>query len=196
MDTYVVKRLDQAKLLTDPFKLKLLERFGGDPVTTKQVADLMGEKAPRLYRHVDALFDAGLLKLVEEKPKRGTVERYYTTIANRFEVDPEIFSPAADLKNEGLEMMRTLIRETESDLVRVFADPDMSASDPKTLPILMRFAIRGTDDEIQRLRDKLEEWLEESQSLADSRENTDDGTAYAGLLAFYPRPDESGGSKE
>ena len=75
MDTYVVKRLDQAKLLTDPFKLKLLEQFGGSPVTTKQVADQMGEKAPRLYRHVDALFDAGLLKLVEEKPKRGTVER-------------------------------------------------------------------------------------------------------------------------
>jgi DNA-binding transcriptional ArsR family regulator len=91
MDTYIVKRLDQAKLLTDPFKLKLLERFGGDPVTTKQVADQMGEKAPRLYRHVDALFDAGLLELVEEKPKRGTVERYFRTIASRFEVDPELF---------------------------------------------------------------------------------------------------------
>lgn len=196
MDTYVVKRLDQAKLLTDPFKLKLLERFGGDPVTTKQVADLMGEKAPRLYRHVDALFDAGLLKLVEERPKRGTVERYYTTIANRFEVDPEIFSPAADLKDEGLEMMRGLIRETESDLARVFANPDMSVSDPKTLPLLMRFAIRGTDDEIQRLRDKLEEWLEESQGLADNRENQDEGSAYSGLLAFYAQPDESGDSGE
>lgn len=196
MDTYIVKRLDQAKLLTDPFKLKLLERFGGEPVTTKQVADLMGEKAPRLYRHVDAMFDAGLLKLVEEKPKRGTVERYYQTIANRFEVDPELFMPAADHNDEGLEMMRALIRETESDLVRVFANPDMSASDRNSLPLLMRFAIRGTDDEIQRLRDKLEEWLEESQRLADTAENPDDGTAYAGLLAFYPRPDESGDSDE
>ena len=196
MDTYVVKRLDQAKLLTDPFKLKLLERFGGDPVTTKQVADLMGEKAPRLYRHVDALYDAGLLKLVEEKPKRGTIERYFTTIANRFEVDPEIFSPSADLKDEGLEMMRGLIRETESELVRVFSNPDMSASDPETLPILMRFAVRGSDAEIQRLRDKLEDWLDESQCLADSREGTADGTAYAGLLAFYPRPDDRGDSEE
>ena len=56
METYVVKRLEQAKLLTDPFKLKLLERFAGEPVTTKQVADRMGEKAPRLYRHVDAYY--------------------------------------------------------------------------------------------------------------------------------------------
>lgn len=196
MDTYVVKRLDQAKLLTDPFKLKLLERFGGSPVTTKQVADLMGEKAPRLYRHVDALFDAGLLKLVEEKPKRGTVERYYRTIANRFEVDPELFTPTAELKHEGLDMMRSLIRETESDLQRLLANPDMSASDPNSLPLLMRFAIRGTDDEIQRLRNKLEEWLEESQCLADRGEDRDEGTAYAGLLAFYPQPDGSGGTEE
>ena len=196
MDTYVVKRLDQAKLLTDPFKLKLLERFGGDPVTTKQVADLMGEKAPRLYRHVDALFDAGLLKLVEERPKRGTVERYYQTVAHRYEVDPELFAPAAELKVEGLEMVRNLIRETESDLVRVFADPELTPADRNRLPLLMRFAIRGTDDEIQRLRDKLEEWLDESQSLADSREDTDEGTAYAGLLAFYPQPDDGGGKKE
>ena len=89
MDTYVIKRLEQATLLSDPFKLKLLEGFAGKPSTTKQVADRMGEKAPRLYRHVDALVDEGLLTLVEEKPKRGTIERYYTTVAARFEVDPE-----------------------------------------------------------------------------------------------------------
>ncbi len=113
MDTYVVKRLDQAKLLTDPFKLKLMERFGGVPVTTKQVADRMGEKAPRLYRHVDALVDAGLLKLIEEKPKRGTVERYYQTIASRFEVDPELFATSAENLDEGVKIMRSLLRETE-----------------------------------------------------------------------------------
>ena len=70
MKTYVVKRLEQAKLLTDPFKLKLIEGFAGAPATTKQVADRLGEKAPRLYRHVDALVDEGLLILIEEKPKR------------------------------------------------------------------------------------------------------------------------------
>jgi DNA-binding transcriptional ArsR family regulator len=86
VETYVVRRLDQAKLLTDPFKLKLLQRFGGNPVTTKQVADQMGEKAPRLYRHVDALFDAGLLKLVEEKPKTETRHRGALLPYDRLEV--------------------------------------------------------------------------------------------------------------
>ena len=129
MDTYVVKRLEQAKLLTDPFKLKLLERFGGKPVTTKQVADRMGEKAPRLYRHVDALVDEGLLELVEEKPKRGTIERYYRTVATRFEVDPGLFSTSSGVGDDAVNMLRGLFRDTESDLVTLFdkyrdAEPD------------------------------------------------------------------------
>jgi DNA-binding transcriptional ArsR family regulator len=193
VSTYVVKRLDQAKLLTDPFKLTLLERFSGDPVTTKQVADQMGEKAPRLYRHVDALFDAGLLKLVKEKPKRGTVERYYRTIASRFEVDPELFTTSAENLDEGVEMMRSLLRETESELVRLFSSADKSTPDARPLPLLMRLAVRGTDDEIGRLRDKLDEWLNECEALAESGEGRNDGIAYAGLLAFYPQVDDRGG---
>jgi len=129
MSTYVVKSLEQAKLLTDPFKSKLLERFAGKPLTTKQVADLMGEKAPRLYRHVDALFAAGLLELVEEKPKRGTVERYLRTVASRFEVDPHLFAKS-DQPNEAVEMMRSLFRETEADLVHFLEQPEESFADP------------------------------------------------------------------
>jgi DNA-binding transcriptional ArsR family regulator len=190
MDTYVVKRLDQAKLLTDPFKLKLLERFGGKPVTTKQVADQMGEKAPRLYRHVDALFDAGLLKLVEEKPQRGTVERYFRTIASRFEVDPELFSTSAEQRGKGIEMMRSLFRETESDMVRLFSEEDDSHSDARPSPLLMRVAVRGSDAEIARLKEKLDEWLKECETLAETGEGREDGVAYSGLLAFYPQPDD------
>lgn len=195
MNTYVVKRLDQAKLLTDPFKLKLLEQFGRHPVTTKQVADQMGEKAPRLYRHVDALHDAGLLKLVEEKPKRGTIERYYRTVASRFEVDPELFATSAELENEGIEMMRALLRETESELVSLFSGTGNKICDDEQRPFLMRVSVRGTDDEISRLKQKLDEWLEECETVAGNEQEDDEGVTYAGLLAFYPQPDDKGRGK-
>ncbi|MDX1404829.1 MAG: helix-turn-helix domain-containing protein [Woeseiaceae bacterium] len=194
MKTHVVKRLDQAKLLTDPFKLKLLEQFGYRPVTTKQVADKMGEKAPRLYRHVDALFDAGLLELVEEKPKRGTVERYYRTIASRFEIDPELFAPSAERRNDAIDMMRTLLRDTESDLASIFSREQIDASDPARLPLLMRISVRGSDDEIRRLKQKLEEWLEECEELKDAEQPGDDASSYSGLLAFYRQPGDPDGT--
>lgn len=186
MSTYIVKSLEQAKLLTDPFKAKLLERFSGKPATTKQVADLMGEKAPRLYRHVDALFEAGLLELVQEKPKRGTVERYYRTVATRFEVDPHLFSKSPGQNKESIDMMRSLFRETEADLMRLLDQPEESLEEPAAQPLVFRATVSASKREIGRLRDKLEEWLEECDALAETGERSDDDVAYAGLVSFYP----------
>lgn len=196
MDTYIVRRLDQAKLLTDPFKLKLLEQFGSDPVTTKQVADQMGEKAPRLYRHVDALHDAGLLELVEEKPKRGTVERYFRTIASRFEVDPGLFATSPGHDNDAIDMMRSLIRETESELVSLYARLDGYPADRDQRPLLMRVSVSGTDDEIRRLKEKLNEWLEACDTVGQDGKTAGKETTYSGLVAFYPRPDVEAGDGE
>ena len=188
MGTYIVKRLEQAKLLTDPFKLKLIERFAGKPVTTKQVADRMGEKAPRLYRHVDALVAEGLLELVEEKPKRGTIERYYRTVADRFEIHPDLFMASDEGDADAPDMIRSLLRETESDLVKIFDAYKATGSSPNEdeLPIVMRIAVRGTPEEIQDLRKKLEDWHKESSQACGEREDSDDLESWSGLIAFYP----------
>ena len=187
MSTYVVKRLEQAKLLTDPFKLKLLEHFAGAPVTTKQVADRMGEKAPRLYRHVDALVAEHLLELVEEKPKRGTIERYYRTVAARFELDPDLFSPSSGHADASVEMVRTVLRDTQSELLQCFSelrDDDISEDD---LPMIAKFAFRGTQDEIREMRQKIEALLAEAAERCNEPHDTDEHVSYSGLVAFYPQ---------
>jgi predicted ArsR family transcriptional regulator len=188
LGTYIVKRIEQAKLLTDPFKLKLIERFAGKPVTTKQVADRMGEKAPRLYRHVDALVAEGLLELVEEKPKRGTIERYYRTVADRFEIHPDLFIASDEGDADARDMIRSLLRDTESDLVKIFDAYKAAGSSPNEdeLPIVMRIAVRGTSEEIQDLRKKLEDWHKESSQACGEREDSNDLESWSGLIAFYP----------
>lgn len=188
MQTYFVKRLEQAKLLTDPFKLQLLERFSGTPATTKQVADRMGEKAPRLYRHVDALVDEGLLELVEERPKRGTIERYYRTVADRFEVDPNLFSPSGEGAGEATEMIRSVFRDTETELVRVF-DALGSDADEESQPLVMKLAVRGSPKEIAELRRRLEDWLADCDTLCDRDPDDPSLVTWNALLTFYRRPD-------
>jgi len=155
------------------------------------VADKMGEKAPRLYRHVDALVEEGLLTLVEEKPKRGTIERYYKTVAERFEVDPELFSPATGNGDDTLDLMRTLIRDTESDLVSLFRQMGDSTPDPEAMPIVMKLGIRGTPAEIAELRGKLMEWLDDCENLVTDPDLEEQRESYSGLLAFYPRPESA-----
>ncbi len=188
MSTYIVRRIEQAKLLTDPFKLRLLERFAGTPATTKQVADRMGEKAPRLYRHVDALVAEHLLELVEEKPKRGTIERYYRTVADRFEVDPDLFASTSGHADESVDMVRSLLRDTESELIRCFGElRDTDVDDD--LPLVAKFAIRGTAEDIRVMRGKLEALLEDCGARCHDPEDPDDAVTYTGMVAFYPQQD-------
>ncbi len=189
MSTYLVKRLEQAKLLTDPFKLKLIERFAGEPATTKQVADRMGEKAPRLYRHVDALVDEGLLVLVEERPKRGTVERYYQTVADRFEIDPDLFETGREKADEATDLLKKVFRDVESEFIRVLRREQDAGTDPEDLPIAMRVGVRGTPEEIRELRNKLEEWLQYCGGLCSDREDSDELESWSGFVAFYPQDD-------
>mgnify|MGYP001823797276 CR=1 FL=1 len=189
MGIYLVKRLEQAKLLTDPFKLTLLGHFSDKPVTTKQVADSMGEKAPRLYRHVDALVQEGLLKLIEEKPKRGTIERYYQTVAERFEVDPDLFATGSDDADESLEMVRSVLRNTESDLVRLFDEFQDTDVPPDELPMIAKFVVRGTKEEVLAIRGKLEAVLHECGATGTGADNADDIVSYVGLVAYYPQQD-------
>jgi len=153
------------------------------------VADRMGEKAPRLYRHVDALVAEGLLELVEEKPKRGTVERYYRTVASRFEVDPGLFSTTSGKADAAAEMLRSVFRSTESELLGLFQQQDESESEPDHIPFVMRLAVRGTPQEIKELRQKLADWMTECRAISEAREDTPDTVSYTGLLAFYPQAD-------
>ena len=54
----------------------------------------------------------------------------------------------------------------------------------------MRVAIQGTEKEIAMLREKLNEWIQECETLANNGECDDDAIAYAGLIAFFPQADE------
>lgn len=191
MKTHYIKNLEQARLLTDPFKLKLLEQFAHQSRTTKQVADRMGEKAPRLYRHVDALAAAGLLELVEEKPKRGTVERYYRTVATRFEVQPQtISSGRGQQNNEAVFLIEKIFSDTRKDLVGMAEEEAQNNEEDHPQPLLAKLSISASEKDIGRLQKKLEEWMAECTELAadepGKKSGKKDKEVHAtALLAFY-----------
>lgn len=191
MSTFVVKQLEHAKLLTDPFKLKLLEQFSEGPITTKQVADVMGEKAPRLYRHVDALAEAGFLELVSEKQKRGTVERYYKTSANRFEVDPDLFATSSDAADETTAMLRTVFQETLAEIADTVAEHGIAAFENKDAGIVMRLSVRASPRDIAALGQKLHDWVDSLDTIDEPADGDEPAEEWAGLIAFYPRRDSS-----
>ncbi len=186
MSTFRITDSAQASLLADTFKRTLLEQFSGEAMTTKQVADALGEKAPKLYRHVDALVAAGLLTLVREQPKRGTVERYYQTIASRFEVDPDLFSLSKDDEDDTLRLVRQVFRNTENDIVALQQLPEAQNIEEALAPIILNINLKASAAQVADLRGRLLSWVEECEALPDTTEET---LAYRGLISFYPSPD-------
>ncbi len=183
MKTHVISDLAQANLLTDPFKKELLQYFSDEARTTKQVADLMELKAPRLYRHVDALVNAGLLVLIREQAKRGTVERYYQTIAQRFEVDSALFD-SGEGDSETSRLLKELFRNTHEHLLG-FLDGEQEALDETLAPVVMQISGRATPTQVRALREKLNLWLEEISAINEVEDPLEETIALGGLVALY-----------
>lgn len=180
-DTYKISDLEQVKLLADPLKLRLLQAFAESAKTTKQAAVELDENVTKLYRHVDALHDAGLLVVVDEKQKRGTVERTFRAVAQRFEADHTLFS--ARHGTAGTDAVREMLRISEAEILDVLAN---AGDEEDEKAILMRIRGRATPEKIAELRTSLAAWLESIPDYDEGDEGeADDARQIGGLIAFY-----------
>ena len=178
-EVHTIKDLEHMRLLTDPLKLQLIQAFAEKARTTKQVAAELGESVTKLYRHVDALHDAGLLVIEEEKQKRGTIERTFRAVAERFEADHSLF--ADDAGEEGSGAIRDMLRAAEAEILDVIAKAD-NDSDQKA--IIMRLRGKASPERIDELQQSLNEWLGSMQEAMDC--DVEDTQEYGALIAFYP----------
>jgi len=181
--THKINDMNQLRLLADPLKLRLVQAFAEGEKTTKQVAVELGERITKLYRHVDALHDAGLLEIVSETPKRGTVERTFRAIAERFEVDHSLLTDNTDA--QGSEAIRELLRAGETEILRAI---EATSDEEDANLMVMRFRVKGSREQITRLRKSLEAWLDTMQQ---NQEVIPDDYEEAGaMIAFYPIIDD------
>lgn len=179
-DTYKINDLEQIRLLADPLKLQLLQAFAESAKTTKQVAAELSESVTKLYRHVDALHDSGLLEVVEEKQKRGTIERTFRAVAQRFEADHSLFSDEAG--QNGADAVRETLRISEAEILSVLANASDDEDDDEQA-IIMRIRGKASPEKIAELRATLKEWIDSVLNCDQSP--TDDAKEIGGLIAFY-----------
>lgn len=178
--------LKQVRALADPLRMRILTALCEER-TTKQVAELLHEKPTRLYHHVDALERAGLVQLTRTRPKRGTIEKYYRSVARTFEARvstgrrPEASLDAID------DVMSAAFATTSDEVSRLLERGAGSTLSEEG--ILVFLEVRATRAEIQKLRRRLHAAIgvareEGTSSPRDER--------YRLTIAFYPL--ETGGA--
>ena len=112
-DEIELNSVAQLAALAHPLRQRILRVLTDEPRTNRQIAGLLGESPARLHFHVRELAAAGLIALVEERPKGGVLEKYYRAVARGFRlgaglgaVAPAGGVPAAALAAAGQELAR------------------------------------------------------------------------------------------
>jgi DNA-binding transcriptional ArsR family regulator len=72
----------KADLLLHPIRLQIITAISNQQMTARELGDAIPDvPQTTLYRHINALVDGGVLKIVGETQIRGTVERTYAVAA-------------------------------------------------------------------------------------------------------------------
>lgn len=83
---------DDVRLALSPMRRRLLDRLRV-PASATQLASELTVGRQRVNYHLRALEQAGLVELVEERQRRGCVERILVARAGAFVVDPSVMEP-------------------------------------------------------------------------------------------------------
>lgn len=180
----MLKDVNQVKVFAHPLRAKLVEAFADRPRTAKQVAEMLGQKPTRLYHHVEALERVGLIKLVKTQRKRGTVEKYYRTVARRFSVDSGLLQTKGKNRMLGQyrAMFATLLENTINEINESISAKLICPQNSETRAILVRKHIRTSSDGVKAMESKVQKLIDELTAGEKAKGDLE----YGLTLIFYP----------
>jgi len=91
---------DRLRVALTPIRRRLLVRLR-EPASAVQLATELELPRQRVGYHLRMLEEAGLIELVEERPRRGFVERVMRVTANAFLVDPGVLTSSDEEETGG-----------------------------------------------------------------------------------------------
>ncbi len=184
-DTVMLKDLEQIKVFAHPLRARLVEVFADKPRTAKQAAEVLGQKPTKLYHHVEALEHVGLIKLVKTRKKRGTLEKYYRTVAKRFSVDSSLFEMMKNGKraiSQFRAMFTTMLENTMREINESISEKLICPEKKEVEVSLVRKHICTTPTNLKKMQKKIHKMLNEFAAAEDKKGDVE----YRLVLVFYP----------
>jgi DNA-binding transcriptional ArsR family regulator len=193
-DIYMLRELGQIKAIADPLRLKILTALSEQSMTTKQVAEQLGENVNKLYHHVETLEEAGLIRLTHTKQNRGTLEKYFEAVAKHFTLSPVLFEVRLDTgerKSEASELTFSSALQATLTEIKESLDKKLIRSTERST-FFQRRHIRATKADAEKLQTQFESWIAECEA-ADKKNS---GDLYAVTATFYPVAEKSATKKK
>jgi len=92
----VLRDLECIKAIAHPRRIDILKSFRKEPLSAKQLSQILDEPHAKTNYHIKTLYKAGILELVEEKVKSGIVEKYYYPTAKNIIMGKKVINFSLD----------------------------------------------------------------------------------------------------
>jgi len=133
--------------------MRIIVEISGGERTAGQLAEVMPDvPQATLYRHLNALTEGGVLRVVAENPVRGTVERVYAVAEASLKPDDLRVLSKEEMLNSFTLVISTFIADFQRYLNGTAAEhPDVMADGLE----FSKVALELSDEELRELNKKL-----------------------------------------
>jgi len=85
----IISTDEEIKIFSDPYRMRIIETFMGteEPLTTKKVADSMGEVPAKVHYHVQKLLKIKIIELDHIEVINGINAKYYKLVNDSFSIE-------------------------------------------------------------------------------------------------------------
>jgi DNA-binding transcriptional ArsR family regulator len=94
-EVHFIEQADEAAEVLKPIRIEILSRLSR-PRTCPELAKELGMTTQKVNYHMNVLKEAGLVNLVEERRKRGTMEGVYQAVAKSYWFSPRLVTQLGD----------------------------------------------------------------------------------------------------
>jgi DNA-binding transcriptional ArsR family regulator len=177
---------EQLRLALSPIRRRLLERLR-DPASATVLAAELGLSRQRVNYHLRALEQAGLLELVEARPRRGFTERVLAARADAFVVDPAVMGTVEAIEAQDRYAAQHLIGAASAvvrDVARMQSAAQREGKRLLTFTIETELRLAAPAD-LERFCERLADLV--GAAVAEHA-TTDGGRPYRLVIGGHPAP--------
>lgn len=181
----LVREPERVRLALSPLRRQLLEHLG-QPMSATQLAALLGLARQKVNYHLRLLEGAGMVELVEERRRRGCVERVVRATSKAFVVDPGMLAgdaPAREQDQFAAEHLVAVASGVVRDVARMQAGAERT--DRRLLTFTIETEIRFAEPaDVERFTTA----VAGAVARTAHRFNSETGQRYRIVVGGYPAP--------
>lgn len=175
-EVLILRDLECIKAIAHPRRIDVLRAFNNEPLSAKQLSQMLDEPHAKINYHIKTLYKVGILELVEEKIKSGIVEKYYYPKAKNILIDKNVINISLKEENEEKHISKV------DDIIDLFYK-SVKNQVLEEDNIINYNDICLNNDEIIELNNAIKNKIEE---LIQRRNKEDEGIKYDIVMASIP----------